>query len=102
MCSLVTASGSDDPPPTRAGAVAAHLRQLIMAGDLTPGTHLRQAEVAERFGVSTAPVREAFVILARQGLVRQDAHRGVVVFSPSRHELTEIYDLRKALEIINS
>jgi DNA-binding GntR family transcriptional regulator len=84
--------------PTRAGAVAERLRQMIKSGELPPGTHLRQADFAERFGVSTTPVREAFVALAREGLVRQDAHRGVVVFEPSVDELGEVYELRVALE----
>jgi DNA-binding GntR family transcriptional regulator len=71
---------------------------MIQSGELPPGTHLRQAEFAERFGVSTTPVREAFVALAREGLVRQDAHRGVVVFVPSTDELREVYEIRSALE----
>lgn len=84
--------------PTRAGAVAERLRQMIKSGELPPGTHLRQADFAERLGVSTTPVREAFVALAREGLVRQDAHRGVVVFEPSVDELDEVYEIRMALE----
>lgn len=85
-------------PLTRAGAVAARLRELIQSGEMRPGTHLRQAEVARLFGVSTTPVREAFVALAREGLVRQDAHRGVVVFMPSIAEVVEMYEIRAALE----
>jgi DNA-binding GntR family transcriptional regulator len=85
-------------PPTRAAAVAAQLRSLIVAGDLAPGTRLRQAQIAERFSTSTTPVREAFAMLAREGLVRQDAHRGVVVFAPTVEELAEIYEIRKVLE----
>lgn len=85
-------------PKTRAGAVAAQLRELIQNGDIGPGERLRQAQVAERFGVSTTPVREAFVTLAREGLVRQDAHRGVVVLAPSAAELAEIYEIRSVLE----
>jgi DNA-binding GntR family transcriptional regulator len=84
--------------PTRAGAVAGRIRQLISSGELPPGTRLRQAEFAERFGVSTTPVREAFAALAREGVVRQDAHRGVVVFAPSPDELREVYEIRSALE----
>lgn len=85
-------------PLTRAGAVAERLREMIKSGELSPGTHLRQADFAERFGVSTTPVREAFVSLAREGLVTQDAHRGVVVFEPSFDELAGIYEIRMALE----
>src|SRR5882724_3312464 len=85
-------------PGTRAAVVARELRTLILSGEIPPGNHLRQAEIARRFGVSTTPVREAFVALAREGLVRRDAHRGVVVFSPSLSELAEIYEMRAALE----
>ena len=84
--------------PTRAAAVADGIREMIRSGELPPGTHLRQTDFAERFGVSTTPVREAFVALAREGIVRQDAHRGVVVFSPSVDEVTELYEIRTVLE----
>jgi DNA-binding GntR family transcriptional regulator len=85
-------------PLTRAGAVTERLRQMIKSGELPAGTHLRQAEIAQRFGVSTTPVREAFVALAREGLVIQDAHRGVVVFEPSIDELHDVYEIRIVLE----
>ena len=97
------ATGDHDATPlprTRAEAVATSLRKLIQSGELAPGTRLRQAEVARRFDVSTTPVREAFVALAQEGLVRQDAHRGVVVFRPSVTELLEIYEIRAALEAL--
>src|SRR2546429_2131111 len=85
-------------PATRSEAVASELRRLIQSGELPPGTRLRQAEIAARFGMSTTPVREAFMMLAREGVVRQDAHRGVVVFQPSLDELTESYEIREVLE----
>ena len=59
---------------------------------------MRQNEIAARFGVSTTPVREAFAELARDGIVRQDVHRGVTVFRPSLDEFIEIYEIRGALE----
>jgi DNA-binding GntR family transcriptional regulator len=85
-------------PATRAGAVAAELRRQIQDGELEPGARLRQVETAEQMGVSTTPVREAFAALAREGLVRQDPHRGTVVFLPSLDELNENYEIREALE----
>src|SRR3954453_21514409 len=93
----------DRPPSagfgaTRAAAVAEELRRLILAGELKAGTRLRQVELAQRFNVSTTPVREAFTVLARQGLVRHDVQRGVVVFSPSEQDVRENYELRIALE----
>jgi DNA-binding GntR family transcriptional regulator len=84
--------------PTRAGSVANELRRLIRSGELPAGTRLRQVDIADRFNVSTTPVREAFTSLAREGLVRQDAHRGVVVFVPSADDLEQNYELRIALE----
>jgi DNA-binding GntR family transcriptional regulator len=85
-------------PLTRAAAVASELRRMIRSGVLAPGSRLRQADIAARFGMSTTPVREAFTTLAREGIVRQDAHRGVVVFEPSAAELRETYEIRIALE----
>jgi DNA-binding GntR family transcriptional regulator len=85
---------------TRSEAVANELRRLIQSGELGPGTRLRQADIAERFMVSTTPVREAFASLARDGLVRQDAHRGAVVSSPSVDELREMHEIRGVLEAL--
>lgn len=85
-------------PPTRAEAVANELRRLIKSGELKPGTRLYQVDIAKKIGVSTTPVREAFMRLAREGLISQDAHRGVMVFLPSLDELDENYEIRIALE----
>lgn len=85
-------------PRTRATAVADELRRQIQSGELPPGTRLRQADIARRFGVSTTPVREALSGLAREGLVQRDAQRGAIVFVPSAEELQENYEIRIALE----
>lgn len=96
------ASERNGPSPsfgtTRATAVADELRRLILSGEMPAGTRLRQVELAERFNVSTTPVREAFTALAREGLVRHDPQRGVVVFSPSPEDVRENYEIRIALE----
>jgi DNA-binding GntR family transcriptional regulator len=98
MAKMPTVRQSSTPPPTRAGAVAEHLRELIRSGELPPGAALRQDEIGARFGVSSTPVREAFLALEREGLVRRHPHRGVVVFVPSVDELDEVYEIRAALE----
>ena len=75
------------------------IRQAILNGEIAPGTRLVQAELAEMLGVSTTPVREALRDLAAEDLVILDAHRGGMVKELSDHELLEIYDLRRLLEI---
>jgi len=83
---------------TRTAAVLNEIRRRIIAGDYAPGTALRQTEIAEAFGVSTTPVREAFAALAQEGFVIQESHRGVVVFEPSVEDMRENYEIRAALE----
>ena len=85
---------------TTATVVANKLRDEVQQGTLAPGTRLRQNEVAERFGVSTTPVREAFAQLQAEGLVRIDPHRGAVVFHPSAEDLLEYYEIRESLEAL--
>jgi DNA-binding GntR family transcriptional regulator len=85
---------------TLAEWLAAQLRREIRSGELPGGTHLRQTEVAERFGVSSTPVREAFALLHRNGLLTSSPHRGVFVASPSLDDLRESFELRMTLEAL--
>ena len=85
---------------TVAQQVASTLRQEIVSGQLTAGTKLRQVEIAQRLGVSTTPVREAFGLLQSEGLVQIDTHRGVTVFLPTKQGLAEHYEIRAALEML--
>jgi DNA-binding GntR family transcriptional regulator len=78
--------------------VAERLRDAILHGELGPGQHLREEELGERLQVSRGPIRDAFVLLKRQGLVRSSQHRGVTVVELTRNDLHEIYTLRSALE----
>jgi DNA-binding GntR family transcriptional regulator len=78
--------------------VAERLREAILHGELRGGQHLREEELAERLQVSRGPVRDAFVVLEREGLVRSSRHRGVTVVELTLDDLHEIYTLRAALE----
>ena len=64
---------------TKAEAVYEALQSAIMSGNLQPGAHLRQEEIAAQWGVSQTPVREAFRRLESEGLVEHSANRGVIV-----------------------
>jgi DNA-binding GntR family transcriptional regulator len=79
-------------------AIAATLRAELMAGILRPGDDLAQVALAERFGVSRIPVRDALRILAGEGLIEMEANRGARAISLARGEVREVYDLRILLE----
>ena len=74
------------------------LRQAIHAGEFQPGEQLRQEELADRFGTSRIPVREALRQLQTEGLVTLERNRGAVVAALSLQEVLEMLDIRIALE----
>lgn len=77
--------------------VAAGLREAIVAGEMPAGARLIEAELAERYGVSRGPIRDAFRILQAEGLV-EGARQGVVVTGIAATDINELYSLRGALE----
>ena len=77
-----------------ADQVAAHVRQLIMAGELRKGDRLRQDEIADQLGVSRIPVREAIIALDREGWVRFEANRGAFVTGLGADDIRDHYELR--------
>ncbi|MDZ4371831.1 MAG: GntR family transcriptional regulator [Phenylobacterium sp.] len=77
--------------------IAGRLTRAILDGDYQPGARLPEPEIAARFGVSRGPVREAFHLLAREGLVQFRPRRGVIVTDLSVEETQEIYELRGLL-----
>lgn len=85
-------------PQTAQQAVLAELRGLIIRGELPPGVPIHQESLAEQFGVSRVPVREALKILEGEGFVVYAAHRGYSVAKLDVADLLEIYDLRGVLE----
>lgn len=78
--------------------IAAELRRELLAGILRPGADLSQVELAERFGVSRIPIRDALRILAGEGLVAIEVNRGARAISLTPGEVREIFDLRILLE----
>lgn len=81
-----------------AGRVAAQLRDEILHGKIAPGSRLSQLSIAERFGVSRIPVRDALQLLAGEGLVHPSSNATAVVTGMSVPELQELYELREAIE----
>src|SRR5271170_5248253 len=82
--------------------VAALIRELIITGELTAGQQLRQRDLAQRFGVSQTPVREAMRRLESEGLVVCDTHRGFTVAAPELGPVEENFQIRAALESLGA
>jgi DNA-binding GntR family transcriptional regulator len=78
--------------------IAEQLRRAILIGTIPGGEQLKQNEVAARFGVSVAPVREALQRLIADGLAVLHNNRGVTVSPVSELDFREIAELRALLE----
>jgi DNA-binding GntR family transcriptional regulator len=76
------------------------LREDILAGDLAPGTVLSEVALAESFGVSRGPIREALGRLASEGLVTITPRRGAIVTELTRDEFIDAYQVREAFETL--
>jgi DNA-binding GntR family transcriptional regulator len=74
------------------------LREAILAGSLPPGARLRAEPLAERLQTSRTPVREALILLAREGLVDIEPRRGAVVRQFDAADLADLYDVRALIE----
>ena len=83
---------------TAADGATAALFDAIVDGTLAPGSHLRLGELAEQFGLSMMPVREALRRLEHLGLVELEPHRGAFVREMTLEDLTATYETRFLLE----
>ena len=86
--------------PTSADRIAEQLRTMIVRGEIEGGAALRQDHVAERFGASHVPVREAFQRLEAQGLVISLPRRGIRVTSLNAAAIKEAVEMRAVLEVL--
>lgn len=77
---------------------AEQLRRLVFDGTLAPGDRLGEVALAARLGVSRTPLREAFKILAREGLLVLEPHRGARVAPLDLAELEHTVEVMAALE----
>lgn len=78
--------------------VAERLRQRIFAHELTPGTWIDEQKLAEQYGISRTPLREALKVLASEGLVVLKPRRGCYVTEILRQDLDDIFPLIAMLE----
>lgn len=79
--------------------VASHLRRRILSGQLLPGTPLREQSLAEEFGISRGPIRDALLNLTKEGLLIARPNVGVrVATEPSAFKRNVIVHLRREIE----
>ena len=83
---------------TLATEIARHLREAIIRGELAPGERVNELKLTRTLALSRSPVREAIRILAAEGLLTIEPHRGAHVRPVSDEDLEEIFDVRLMVE----
>jgi len=78
--------------------VAELLRQRIFSRELEPGSWIDELKIAQHYGISRTPLREALKVLAAEGLVTMKVRRGAYVTEVSERDLADIYHLLSLLE----
>ncbi len=78
--------------------VAELLRQRIFSRELEPGSWIDELKLAEEYGISRTPLREALKVLAAEGLVTMKVRRGAYVTEVSEKDLADVYHLLALLE----
>lgn len=87
------------PLPSLREQVGTWLRGALFTGDLVPGSTFSVPALAEQFGVSATPVREAVLDLVHQGLVVAVPSKGFLVVDPSAEWIAQSVEIRRLLEV---
>lgn len=74
------------------------IEEMIAVGSLSPGQHLDETELAQRFGVSRTPIRETLIQLASMGLVVIRPRRGAIVAELGPQQLVEMFEVMSEME----
>ncbi|OMB85240.1 GntR family transcriptional regulator [Mycolicibacterium conceptionense] len=85
------------PPMRLSDVVAAHVRELIVSGQLQSGAFIRPEAVAEELGVSATPAREGLLQLQTEGFLSVEPRRGFMVTALSSDDIRDIYDAQALL-----
>lgn len=101
MSTLPTASSQAVDRQILHVAVAQRLRTMIMEGDLAPGTRLNERVLCDLLQVSRTPLREAFKVLAADGLVTLLPNRGAEVVVLSQETINHLFEMMGALEAMS-
>ncbi|MDD2215515.1 MAG: GntR family transcriptional regulator [Eubacteriales bacterium] len=85
---------------TLSGNLFSQLRKDILRGKLKAGEKLSEQQVCDAYGVSRTPVRETFRQLEQEGLIETIPNRGAFVVGLSSRDVQDLYEMRKAFEVI--
>jgi len=77
------------------------LREMIVTGDLEPGTKVPEQNLASKFGVSRTPLREALKVLASEGLITLTPNKGATISQLTLEDLEEAFPVMGALEALS-
>ncbi|HEX9172221.1 MAG TPA: GntR family transcriptional regulator [Telluria sp.] len=83
---------------SRSEILREQIEELIAIGELSPGQHLDETELAARFGVSRTPIRETLIQLSSMGLVVIRPRRGAIVAELGPQQLVEMFEVMSELE----
>jgi len=86
------------PPASKTQYTLERLREDIATGEFRPGDALRQSDLAQRYGVSPTPVREALRLLESEGTVVYSPHRGATVTHHDEQRMQDLYAFRARSE----
>jgi DNA-binding GntR family transcriptional regulator len=92
------ASGNGAGNASIRGRLIEEVRRRIIAGEISPGVNISELAIAEEFGVSRTPVRETFKQLETEGLIEIRPRVGTFVTTPSRREITELFQMKELIE----
>jgi DNA-binding GntR family transcriptional regulator len=76
------------------------MRQMILDGELAPGSRIRETELAEHFGVSRGPIRESLRVLEGAGLITREPRKSSFVALVRASDVEEVYTLREVVEVL--
>jgi DNA-binding GntR family transcriptional regulator len=98
MTATATASALPPSSKQRREWLVEHIRELILSGGVRAGEWLRQEKLAEQFGVSQTPVREALKQLSAEGLLEHVPYRGIRVVEFTLTDASDLYECRTFIE----
>ncbi|WP_048307159.1 GntR family transcriptional regulator [Halomonas sp. PR-M31] len=78
--------------------VTQHLREMILEGELSPGSRISEKQLCDTFDVSRTPLREALKVLAREGLIELLPNRGAKVTEIDPQEVVDLFEVMVVLE----